>query len=163
MQKYEKNDSFYWDRMYLSYAFLRLFKTNWAGELVFVLVLNCRWFDVVLKSKRKVAQWLKLIWFFIVYFPKSLSSDWNLFAKCHKNLYYGMDSTSPFARSLAHSLAPLIHFLALHCSLCSRAPLRSFVCSLAHSLTQLTHSLAPHCSLCLRASLRSFARSLTRS
>ena len=24
----------------------------------------------------------------MVYFPKSLSSDWNLFAECHKNLYY---------------------------------------------------------------------------
>ena len=34
-----------------------------------------------------------------------------------------------------HSPAPLIHFLALHCLLCSRTLLHSFVCSLAHSLT----------------------------
>ena len=33
------------------------------------------------------------------------------------------------------SLAPLTHSLAPHCSLRSRAPLRSFVCSLAYSLT----------------------------
>ena len=38
-------------------------------------------------------------------------------------------------RSLAHSLTRTAHsFLALHCLLRSRAPLRSFVRSLAHSL-----------------------------
>ena len=43
-------------------------------------------------------------------------------------------STGPFTRPLAHSLAPLTHSLALHCSLRSRAPLRSVVRSLAHTL-----------------------------
>ena len=44
-------------------------------------------------------------------------------------------NTGPFAPPFARLLAPLIHSLALHCSLCSRTPLRSFVCSLAHSIT----------------------------
>ena len=39
-------------------------------------------------------------------------------------------STGPLTRPLA----PLTHSLALHCSLRSRAPLRSFIRSLVHSL-----------------------------
>ena len=46
-------------------------------------------------------------------------------------------STGPFARPLARSLAPLTHLLAPHCSLCSRAPLRSFARSLTYSLAHL--------------------------
>ena len=44
-------------------------------------------------------------------------------------------STGPIARSFARSLAPITYSLAPHCSLCSRAPLRSFVRSFVHSLT----------------------------
>ena len=47
-------------------------------------------------------------------------------------------STGPLARPLARSLAPLTHSLAPHCSLHSRAPLRSLVLSLAY----FAHSLA---------------------
>ena len=47
-------------------------------------------------------------------------------------------STGSFAPPLTRSLTPLTHSLAPHCSLRSRAPLRSFVRSLARSLT---HSL----------------------
>ena len=43
-------------------------------------------------------------------------------------------STGPFR--IARSLAPLTHSLAPHCSLRSRAPLRSFVCSLAGPFTR---------------------------
>ena len=43
--------------------------------------------------------------------------------------------TGPFTPPFACSLAPLTQSLAPHCSLRSRAPLRSFVRSLAHSLT----------------------------
>merc|ERR1712198_723910 len=45
-------------------------------------------------------------------------------------------STGPIARPLASSLAPLTHSLVPHCSLRSRAPLRSFArttCSLTRS------------------------------
>ena len=50
---------------------------------------------------------------------------------------YKIDALSigPFAPPFACLLAPLTHSLAPHCSLRSRAPLRSFVRSLAHSLT----------------------------
>ena len=41
-------------------------------------------------------------------------------------------STGPFTLQFARSLALLTHLLALHCSLCSRAPLRPFICSLTH-------------------------------
>ena len=44
-------------------------------------------------------------------------------------------STGPVARPFTRSLALLTHWLAPHCSLRSRAPLRSFVRSLARSLT----------------------------
>ena len=46
-------------------------------------------------------------------------------------------STGPLVHSFvcSHHGAPPPHLLALHCSLRSRAPLRSFVHSLAHSLT----------------------------
>ena len=47
-------------------------------------------------------------------------------------------SAGPLTRRFISSLAPLTHLLALPCSLCSHAPLRSLVCSLAH----FTHSLA---------------------
>ena len=47
-------------------------------------------------------------------------------------------STGPLTCPFARSLAPLTHLLAPPCLLCSRAPLRSFVCSLAH----FAHSLA---------------------
>ena len=43
-------------------------------------------------------------------------------------------STALLARPLARSLPPLTRSLATHCSLCSRAPLRSLVRSLAPSL-----------------------------
>ena len=43
-------------------------------------------------------------------------------------------STGTFAPPLTRSLTPLTHLLAPHCSLPSRAPLRSFIRSLAHSL-----------------------------
>ena len=43
--------------------------------------------------------------------------------------------TGPIACPFPRSLGPLTHLLDPHCSLCSRAPLRSFVCSLAYSLT----------------------------
>ena len=43
-------------------------------------------------------------------------------------------STGPLACPFACSLAPLTRLLAPHCSLRSRAPLRSLVRSLAHSL-----------------------------
>ena len=43
-------------------------------------------------------------------------------------------STGPLACPFARSLAPLTRLLAPHCSLRSRAPLRSLVRSLAHSL-----------------------------
>ena len=43
-------------------------------------------------------------------------------------------SNGPLAHPLARSLAPLTRSLAPHCSLRSRAPLRSLVRSLAHSL-----------------------------
>ena len=43
-------------------------------------------------------------------------------------------STESFAPPFARLLAPLTHSPALHCSLHSRAPLRSFVRSLTHSL-----------------------------
>ena len=43
-------------------------------------------------------------------------------------------STGPLARPFARSLTLLTHLLAPHCSLCSRALRRSFICSLAHSL-----------------------------
>ena len=46
-------------------------------------------------------------------------------------------STGPLARQLARSLAPLTHLLARHCSLRSRAPLRSLI----RFLTHFTHSL----------------------
>ena len=42
-------------------------------------------------------------------------------------------STGSFAPLFARLLAPLTHLLAPHCSLRSRAPLRSFVLSLARS------------------------------
>ena len=42
-------------------------------------------------------------------------------------------STGPPAPPFSHSLAPLSHLLALHCSLCLRAPLCSFVCLLVPS------------------------------
>ena len=49
-------------------------------------------------------------------------------------------SAGPLARPLTRSLAPLTRLLAPHCSLCSRAPLRSLFRSLAHSLTpELMH------------------------
>ena len=41
--------------------------------------------------------------------------------------------TGPFAPPFPRSLAPLTHLLALHCSLRSRAPLRSFTRSLRSS------------------------------
>ena len=44
-------------------------------------------------------------------------------------------STGPLAHPFARLLALLTHSLALHCSLCSRATLYSFVCLPAHSLT----------------------------
>ena len=44
-------------------------------------------------------------------------------------------STGPLARLFVRSLTPLTHSLAPFCSLCSRAPLRSFVRSLTYSLT----------------------------
>ena len=40
--------------------------------------------------------------------------------------------TGPLACLFGRSLAPLTHSLAPPCSLCSCAPLRSFICSLAH-------------------------------
>ena len=65
-------------------------------------------------------------------------------------------STGPFARSLARSLAPLTHSLAPHCSLCSRAPLRSFAHSLASelmgkrfmsmNLMRRFHTISTHCA-----------------
>ena len=47
----------------------------------------------------------------------------------------GLDKPVIGTYVLGHSLAPLTHSLAPHCSLRSRAPLRSFVRSLARSLT----------------------------
>ena len=41
-------------------------------------------------------------------------------------------NNGPIARLLAHSLAPLTYLLAPHCSLCSRASLRSLTRSRAH-------------------------------
>ena len=73
-----------------------------------------------------------------------------LWARSTKNLD---ESTGSLARPFARSLPPLTHLLALHCSLCSRAPLPSFVrfagalrcphsfaCSLAHSLASSRES-----------------------
>ena len=83
------------------------------------------------------------------------------------------DRIGPLTRPLTRSLAPLTHSLAAHCSLRSRAPLRSFVCSLAHSLTpelmgkwflsknlmRQFHTVSAHCALPLldsRSSLLGF-------
>ena len=49
-------------------------------------------------------------------------------------------SAGPLAHLFPRSLEPLIHSLAPECSLCSHAPLRSFICSLAHSLPSLRES-----------------------
>ena len=50
-------------------------------------------------------------------------------------------STGPLARPFDRSLAPLTHSLALHCLLCSCAPLRSLGRSLAHSFPSLRGSV----------------------
>ena len=42
------------------------------------------------------------------------------------------ESVGPFTRPFARLLVLLTYSFAPHCSLCSRAPLRSLVCSLAH-------------------------------
>ena len=70
-------------------------------------------------------------------------------------------TTGPFASPFTRSLAPLTHSLAPHCSLRSRAPLRSFAHSLAHSLipelmgkrffsmnkTCRFHTFSAHCAM----------------
>ena len=57
--------------------------------------------------------------------------------------------------SFARSVAPLVHSLIPHCSLRSRAPLRSFVPSLAHSEAKVkvsvnrmrsSHTVSTHCA-----------------
>ena len=50
-------------------------------------------------------------------------------------------STGPLACSFARSLAPLTHSLAPHYSLCSRAPLRSFVRLLTHFAHSRAHGI----------------------
>ena len=44
-------------------------------------------------------------------------------------------STGPLACPFARSLAPLTHSLALHCLLCMRPLIHSFICFLAHALS----------------------------
>ena len=75
-------------------------------------------------------------------------------------LHYIKISHSPIASPLARSLTPLTHSLAPHCSLRSRAPLRSITFSLAYSLapelmgkkflsmkwTRQFHPLSIHCA-----------------
>ena len=52
---------------------------------------------------------------------------------------------TPFAPLLTRSLALITCLLALHCLLCSRAPLRSLICSLACSLCSLPSSWESEC------------------
>ena len=49
------------------------------------------------------------------------------------------ESTAPLPRPFAHSLAPLTCLLAPHSSLCSHAPLRSFIRLLVHFAHSLAH------------------------
>ena len=72
-------------------------------------------------------------------FVRSLVGQWNIFVQfsmCPESQWndYEIDaqSTGPFTRLLARSLALHTRSLSPHCSLCSRALLRSFV----HSLTR---------------------------
>ena len=58
--------------------------------------------------------------------PQSQWNDYEINAK----------STGPFTHPLARSLTPHTHSLSPHCSLRSRAPLRSFVRSLARPFTR---------------------------
>ena len=64
---------------------------------------------------------------------------WSRTAKCPSKLWARKMknpdlSTGPLARSLAHWLDPLTHYLAPHCSLCSPAMLSSLVCLLVRPL-----------------------------
>ena len=74
-QKAGKNEIFYCDVKDFNVFFFNHFQSNRAGDLG--LVLNCRYMDVVLGSKRISAYWLKLTGFFIN-FPQVTLSIWSL-------------------------------------------------------------------------------------
>ena len=94
----------------------------------------------VLFSFRRFKFFFQLNYFFATTLPsiwRLHGNDFRIFGPMHGWFRTAKNrdvSNGPFACPLTRSLTPLTHSLAPHCSLRSRAPLRSFVRSLAHSL-----------------------------